>query len=134
MECVSVQDSNGAMCPEPPCGYLDVTNDLSYSTILDVYKDAFDVFDDAYFHIGGDEVNDACWGSDSNKLFTQWISQMCNNVNLIGKRTPIIWSGDVVTSAEIGQNSFDIVIQNWGAQEDKLTALKNGFKIIDSPY
>merc|ERR1712173_299789 len=97
-DCVSVEDSNSHMCPEPPCGYLDVTNELSYSTILDVYKDAFEIFDDSSFHIGADEVGNKCWGSNATALFTQWIAQMSNNVNLIGKRTPILWSGSVDVS------------------------------------
>jgi len=107
---------------------------MGYSTILDIYKDAFDIFDDGYFHVGGDEVKDTCWGSNTSKLYTSWISQMCNNVNGIGHRTPILWSGDVDVNAQIGQDSFDIVMQIWDNAQDKLAALKNGFKVIDSTY
>merc|ERR1711971_233132 len=134
MECVGVEDSNTKMCPEPPCGYLDVTNDLAAQTILDVYNDAFEVFDDSYFHIGADEVKDACWGTDTDKLFTQWITQMTSNVHEVGKRTPILWSGSVDVTAQIGQNNFDIVMQVWDNAADKLKALQNGFKVIDSYY
>ena len=134
MDCVDVSDSVPAMCPEPPCGYLNVTNQNSYTTIMDVYQDAFEIFDDSYFHVGGDEVKDACWGSKTNELYTEWISSMCQDINLKGKKTPILWSGDVDISANIGQGAFEIIMQIWDNAADKLTALKNGFKVIDSTY
>mmetsp|Transcript_29940 Transcript_29940/g.26469 ORF Transcript_29940/g.26469 Transcript_29940/m.26469 type:complete len:598 (+) Transcript_29940:76-1869(+) len=134
MDCVEVSDSVPAMCPEPPCGYLNVSNPNAYNTIMDIYADAWDIFDDTYFHIGADEVKDACWGKNTNQLYTQWLSQMAQDVNLKGKRTPILWSGDVDITAQIGQGSFDIIMQIWDNAADKLTALKNGFKVIDSTY
>ena len=111
MECVTVCDSTPAMCPEPPCGYLNVSDQNAYNTIKDIYADAWDIFDDKYFHIGADEVTDACWGKNTNELYIQWLSTMAQYVNSKGKRTPILWSGNVAVTAEIGQGLFDIVIQ-----------------------
>lgn len=134
MDCVDVSDSVPSMCPEPPCGYLNVSNQNAYNTIMDIYSDAWSIFDDEYFHIGADEVKDACWGKNTDELYTEWLSTMAQDVNLKGKKTPILWSGDVDISAQIGQTTFEIVMQIWDNAADKLTALKNGFKVIDSTY
>lgn len=134
MECIDVQDSNPSMCPEPPCGYLNVQDQAAYNLIMDVYQDAFEIFHDEYFHLGADEVSDACWGSNATAMFVEWISTMAQDVHSKGGKTPILWAGDVDVKSSIGQNSFDVVIQTWDNVEDKLTALQNGFEVIDSTY
>ena len=132
MQCVGVTDSIPAMCPEPPCGYLNVSNQNSYDLILDLFHEAFEIFPDSYFHIGADEVEDECWGENTASMYTQWITTMSNEVHLVGNKTPILWSGDVAVESQIGQNNFEIVIQIWDNAEHKVNALKNGFKVIDS--
>ena len=111
MQCVSVADSVPDMCPEPPCGYLNVSDEDAYQVVLDVYKDAWGIFEDSFFHIGADEVEQACWGKQTDALYVEWIETMCSQVDLVGHRTPILWSGGVDVSAQIGQNNFDIVMQ-----------------------
>eukprot|EP01084_Bolivina_argentea_P080182 145275_1 len=52
MECFDVSDNYAIMCPEPPCGFLNPNNKLSYLTMFEVYSDAYEIFTDSYFHIG----------------------------------------------------------------------------------
>jgi len=134
MECVGVEDSVPAMCPEPPCGYLNVSTPKTYDLILDLFKDAYEIFPDSYFHVGADEVEDECWGENTTSKYTQWVSTMSHDVNFVGNKTPILWSGHLAGSIPIGQNDFDVVIQIWDNAEHKATALENGFKVIDSIY
>lgn len=61
MVCDAVTDNYNAMCPEPPCGNLNVTDPNTLSLILAVFNDAMQIFDDDYFHLGGDEVKETCW-------------------------------------------------------------------------
>ncbi|KZS17103.1 Beta-hexosaminidase subunit beta [Daphnia magna] len=48
-------------CVEPPCGILNPVNDNIYSVLSNIYQDMRDLFVSDIFHMGGDEVNFACW-------------------------------------------------------------------------
>ena len=57
----------GEMCAEPPCGQLDPTNNFTYTVVEALWKDVADAFGDEQFvHVGGDEVNAACWNSSAS--------------------------------------------------------------------
>lgn len=53
-------------CVEPPCGQLDPSKDALYDILEDIYREYHEGFHDPdIFHMGGDEVNFACWNSSS---------------------------------------------------------------------
>ena len=57
----------GEMCAEPPCGQLDPTNNFTYTVVEALWKDVAAAFGDEQFvHVGGDEVNAACWNSSAS--------------------------------------------------------------------
>jgi len=48
-------------CVEPPCGQLNPFSDDMYSVLNDLFDEYLDIFNADSFHVGGDEVNQACW-------------------------------------------------------------------------
>lgn len=56
------------ICPEPPCGQLNVANPRAYEVLRDIYEDVIKMFrtKDLMFHVGGDEVSLPCWNSSSD--------------------------------------------------------------------
>ena len=59
-------------CVEPPCGQLNPAVPAMYSLLTGVFADVRGMFADEYFHVGFDEINFACWESDSCAL-----TQLC---------------------------------------------------------
>eukprot|EP01084_Bolivina_argentea_P299120 515585_1 len=128
--CDTINDQTSSMCPEPPCGYLNVENISSHQLVENIYNDAFNIFTDKYFHLGADEV-ESCWGSNTTALFRQWITFFANYVDKANK-TPILWSSNTARFSQIGQHNFEIIMEIWDNANDKLVSLINGFKIIDA--
>eukprot|EP01084_Bolivina_argentea_P049470 90973_1 len=136
MICDSLQDNrpNGdnPVCYEPPCGYMNVLNATAKQKAInlmnDIFMDSFNSFPDNYFHIGGDEVLDVCWGNNTDELYYEW---MLNRIQFLIKhnKIPIMWNSDVNLMSDYGQNTNEIVMCTAG--DNKYIALKNGFKVID---
>jgi hexosaminidase len=133
MICNDIKSQQPANCPEPPCGYLNATNPNAIKLIEDVFADGMEVFSDAYFHLGGDEVSAFCYGDDAENLFQGWIKHFVELVQT-NKRTPIVWSSDMGVTADWGQDTNDVVMQVWDNAAFKLKALQKRFKVIDSTY
>ena len=94
-------------CPEPPCGYLNVSIKMRILPSW-IYTDAWDIFDDKCFHIGADEVQDACWGKNTDQLYRMVISNG-PRCQFKRKQNTYFMVGGVAITAQIGQNSFDII-------------------------
>ncbi|KAK9836128.1 hypothetical protein WJX81_003786 [Elliptochloris bilobata] len=54
-------------------GPLDPTRNGTYGALWRLLREAAGVFPDAYVHLGGDEVDLACW--ESNPAIKQWMAQ-----------------------------------------------------------
>lgn len=46
---------------DPQSAVLDVTNDAAYGFLERVFAEIFSRFPERVYHLGGDEVNSACW-------------------------------------------------------------------------
>ena len=93
-----------AHCPNPE-EPVDPTNPAVYDFVENIYKDMSTVFPDNYVHVGGDEVNFACW--NKTESISEWmkLKNITTTVGLyeffetrllrivsdkLGK-TPIVW-------------------------------------------
>lgn len=54
-------------------GQLDPTIDMTYDVNQKVFADIQNYFPDEYIHLGGDEVDSACW--DQRPSIKQWMAQ-----------------------------------------------------------
>jgi hexosaminidase len=94
------------------------------------------LFPDAYFHIGGDEVDDKPW--DSNPKIQQFIHAhgMKNNRDLqayfnqrvqkiVHKRGKIMMGWDEVLHPDLPTT---VVVESWRGQESLATAAKRGYR------
>jgi len=133
MTCNTLAYQTSNTCPEPPCGYLQPNNSDAFTLIEEVFEDAYQVFNDSFFHLGGDEVNPSCWGPNTNSLYETWMKHFVDILNTNNK-SAIIWSGNIIIDSNVGQQTTNVYIQNWGNTDEKLSALEKGYYIIDSNY
>ena len=124
------------ICYEPPCGYLNLANKtgkkLAIKIFNDLSKDSFDVFTDKVFHIGGDEVLKKCFGDKTIEIFNEWIEGRVKFL-VEHNKIPAMWSGNKIMDSDYGQNKTDIIVFAWrNVGNDKLNALRAGYKIVDA--
>ena len=138
------------MCAEPPCGQLDPTNNFTYTVVEALWKDVADAFGDAFVHVGGDEVNMACWNSsdkvkdwmgangfppaDSDsftKLWGYFQDRLDKIITGTLGRTMIKWD-DSFLAGQAG--SKETVIQVWHDMDTLSSAVKAGHRVVLSNY
>ncbi|CAR66369.1 DEHA2F18920p [Debaryomyces hansenii CBS767] len=132
---------------EPPAGQLDIAYNFTYTVVKKVYDEISSLFKDAVFHIGGDEVNEACY--NHSKYVQEWYGRNSSLTikdlmqHWLDKGLPIfrnhkgrrltMWE-DIVT----GNNSAiniprDVILQCWSNGADSIKKLTNmGYDIIVS--
>lgn len=132
---------------EPPAGQLDIAYNFTYTVVKKVYDEISSLFNDAVFHIGADEVNEACY--NHSKYVQEWYGRNSSLTikdlmqHWLDKSLPIfrnrkgrrltMWE-DIVT----GNNSAiniprDVILQCWSNGADNIKKLTNlGYDIIVS--
>jgi hexosaminidase len=121
--------------PEAPDSVTDPTREDTYRFLDKFIGEMAKLFPDAYFHIGGDEVNGQHW--DKNPKIQAFIHAhgMKNNQDLqayfnqrlekiLAKHHKIMVGWDEILHPELPKT---IVIQSWRGQESLAAAAKQGY-------
>ena len=121
--------------PEGPDSVTDPTREETYKFLDKFIGEMAKLFPDAYFHIGGDEVNGRHW--DKNPKIQSFIHAhgMKNNQDLqayfnqrlqkiLAKHHKVMIGWDEILHPELPKT---IVIQSWRGQESLAAAAKQGY-------
>ena len=121
--------------PEGPDSVTDPTREETYKFLDKFIGEMAKLFPDAYFHIGGDEVNGQHW--DKNPKIQSFIHAhgMKNNQDLqayfnqrlqkiLAKHHKVMIGWDEILHPELPKT---IVIQSWRGQESLAAAAKQGY-------
>lgn len=135
---------------EPGTGQLNPLNPKTYKIIKNVIHDVTDMFPDAYFHAGGDEINPSCWKSDpriqdflaKNGTLSQALEIFVNStlpLILSQNRTVIYWE-DIILDEKINVSlsllpKENIILQSWTSHWRNSTkrVVSAGYRTIVSP-
>ncbi|PYX31617.1 MAG: beta-N-acetylhexosaminidase [Acidobacteria bacterium] len=115
---------------------LDVTQEKTYKFLDKLIEEMAGLFPDAYFHIGGDEVDDKPW--NSNPKIQEFIHAhgMKDNRDLqayfnkrlermVSKHGKIMMGWDEILHPDLPKN---VVVQSWRGQESLAAAAKQGYR------
>ncbi|EGC38374.1 hypothetical protein DICPUDRAFT_93851 [Dictyostelium purpureum] len=123
---------------------IDPTNPLSIKVATALLEEYTQVFNDSFFHVGGDEINYDCWKGSG--LIQQWMEnekytsfdnltmyfeeQVFNKLIDLGK-TPIVWEE---TFDVFGTKlSKDVIVQVYHSPTLAKSTTGNGYKTLLSP-
>src|SRR5207253_844799 len=127
----------GAYKIEPGGVYtvIDPTQDRTYKFLDKFIVEMAKLFPDAYFHIGGDEVNGKPWdnnpkiqafmhshGMKSNQDLQAYFNQRLQKI--LSKHHKIMVGWDEILRPDLPKN---IVVQSWRGQESLATAAQQGY-------
>jgi hexosaminidase len=114
---------------------MDPTQEGTYKFLDKFIKEMAGLFPDAYFHIGGDEVNNKPW--NSNPKIQEFIRahEMKNNQDLqayfnqrlqkiVSKHGKIMMGWDEMLHPDLPKS---VVVQSWRGQESLAAAVKQGY-------
>jgi hexosaminidase len=132
-----------AVCPQDcavDVSLLNIANNESFALLEALFSELGSIFPDRLFHIGGDEVNTACWFSDPS--IAAWLQKhgmdgmagygyfvnQTTAMALAQGRLPVAWE-DVWQNfgTEVNQN---VVIQAWLSVNTPPNATAHGYRSI----
>jgi hexosaminidase len=122
---------------------MDPTSEKTYKFLNEFIAEMAKLFPDAFFHIGGDEVNGKEWDANpgiqaymkdhrikDNAALQAYFSQRVQELVVKHGKTPIGW--DEILVPGVPKN---IVIQSWRGADSLAAAAKQGFRgILSSGY
>ncbi|MGC2399143.1 MAG: beta-N-acetylhexosaminidase [Acidobacteriaceae bacterium] len=126
-----------------PTAVLDPTRKSTYKFIDNLVGEMGNIFPDAYFHIGGDEVQGEAWLADPDiaafmkkKGFTKpaelqaWFNQQLEEILKKHHKKMIGW--DEILDPALPKN---IVIQSWRGEASLADGARQGYQgILSAPY
>ena len=117
---------------------MDPTRDQTYKFLDKFIGEMADLFPDAYFHIGGDEVNNKPW--DSNPKIQEFMRAhgMKNNRDLqayfnqrlqkiVNKHGKIMMGWDEVLHPDLPKT---VLVESWRGQDSLAEAAKQGYRSL----
>lgn len=116
-------------------------NQETFRFIEAVFSEICDLFPAAYIHIGGDECSKMWWEKseeaqafmkqnglkDEKELQTYIVNRTAKFVESRNKKV-IAWH-DVLE----GKADKSVIVMNWGTEEDAISAIEKGHKVISTP-
>jgi hexosaminidase len=115
---------------------LDVTQEKTYKFLDKLIGEMADLFPDAYFHIGGDEVDDKPWNSNpkiqefihahgmkDNRDLQAYFNKRLEKI--VSKHGKIMMGWDEVLHPDLPKT---VVVQSWRGQESLAAAAKQGYR------
>lgn len=122
-------------------GQMNPTIDLTYKVVEGVMNDFAESFPDEFLHLGGDEVDHACWLSNKEiALFMQKnnISDAVKLQNYYKERQKKLLPKGKKAVYWVYNENFDFaddeIIQFWGISTDLASIQNKTNKLILSPY
>jgi hexosaminidase len=126
-----------------PTAVLDPTRKSTYKFVDGLVEEMGSIFPDAYFHIGGDEVQGEAWLADPDiaafmkkKGFTKpaelqaWFNQQLEEILKKHNKKMIGW--DEILDPALPKN---IVIQSWRGEASLADGARQGYQgILSAPY
>jgi hexosaminidase len=124
-------------CDCPDCGAtfskpMDPTRESTYDFLAAFFADMTNVFPDAYFHIGGDEVDPTCWLNNANvtafmaahgfSTVTQLQGYFeARVIAMLPKKRAIMWEENEGAASVYPQN---VIVQVWKEKGGNLSTLE----------
>jgi hexosaminidase len=115
---------------------LDVTQEKTYKFLDKLIGEMAGLFPDAYFHIGGDEVDDKPWNSNAkiqefihahgmkdNRDLQAYFNQRLEKI--VSKHGKIMMGWDEILHPSLPKT---VVVQSWRGQESLAAAAKQGYR------
>jgi hexosaminidase len=115
---------------------LDVTQEKTYKFLDKLIGEMAALFPDAYFHIGGDEVDDKPWNSNpkiqgfihahgmkDNRDLQAYFNKRLEKI--VSKHGKIMMGWDEVLHPDLPKT---VLVQSWRGQESLATAAKQGYR------
>ncbi|KAI9311224.1 glycoside hydrolase superfamily [Dichotomocladium elegans] len=129
---------------EPPAGQIDLVNDGAWQLVKDIVKEATEIFPDAFYHTGGDEINTAVYETDKDlvdytashnittkELWWQWTNKLIAYVtDDLGKR-PILWEDPIADGGDFPKHT---VVQVWTHPPENYTSAGYDVIVSNSDY
>lgn len=132
---------------EPPAGQLDIAYNFTYTVVEKVYDEISALFNDAVFHVGGDEVNEVCYNHSEyvqdwyrrnssltiKDLMQHWLDKSLPIFKNRKGRRLTMWE-DIITGNSSAINiPGDVILQCWSNGADSIKKLTHmGYDIIVS--
>ena len=122
---------------------MDPTQDRTYKFLDEFIGGMAHLFPDAYFHIGGDEVNGKQWDANARIHVFMKLHKLENNTELqayfnkrvqpiVSRHGKIMMGWDEILNPDLPKN---IVIQSWRGQESLAEAALQGYSgLLSSGY
>ncbi|KAJ2948342.1 hypothetical protein O0L34_g7581 [Tuta absoluta] len=130
-------------CGEPPCGQLNPQNPHVYELLEQIYAEIIELTGvDDIFHLGGDEVSEACWlehfnGSHPMDLWINFTSNALDSLKRAnGGKLPeltLLWSSGLTANPYLDYlDPKKLGIQIWGASDwpESRFVLDAGFRSV----
>ncbi|KAI5962038.1 HEX1 [Candida theae] len=123
---------------EPPPGQLDVLNNKTYAVIRNVYNELSDVFTDAYFHVGNDELQKSCYPQEwfNNQTLSDitkgYLTSVLPIFNSVRGRKLIMWDDVLTSEAAVANIPKNITLQVWHEPSNIKTIISKGYDVVVS--
>ena len=140
--CNSIADQLGSNCPEPPCGYLDMTSSAALGIVKEVLGEVVGLskggrlgalLGGTAVHLGGDELSDYCFGKTKTApLFGAWTTALQAVAKGKGATSTTFWM-EAVTKMGAKLDPTITSLQLWNdAGPAVLEALDAGYSLVYS--
>lgn len=135
---------DSSICPSTECrSPLNPANEHTFDFIDNIIKNFAEIFPDAFFHIGGDEVDTSCWNKvpevadwmaahnfTTTDAYSYFILRV-RDIVIKYERTPVFWE-EVFNSFSVPKDS---IIEIWLGNKDKMRqVVSKGHRGIFSSY
>lgn len=116
---------------EPPPGQLNLIDDRAWQLVKDIVKEGTERFPDSLYHIGGDEINAACYETNqdivkytrehnmtTNELWFEWTNKLVDYVHNDLKKRTIVWEDPLRNGGSLPKET---IVQVWTAPPQNYT-------------
>ncbi|RKP08074.1 N-acetylhexosaminidase [Thamnocephalis sphaerospora] len=137
-------DKVGQFAAEPPAGQLDPTKEATMKLVETLISEQAVWFPDRYIHLGGDEVNAACYEQDPHvaaylrqhsltvpKLIERYGRQMHDIARRSGKRV-VTWE-EMLLEYDFAVDPISTLVQVWRGASSVRKVVQRGRRAITSP-